>query len=101
MDDDANILLGSFLFLRFYNPAIVVPESYGITKSTITHRMRQNLTLIAKVLQNLANGVSYGAQDPLMMPMFQPPFLDDDANILLGSFLFLRFYNPAIVVPES
>ena len=80
LEEESNILLGSFLFLRFYNPALIVPESYGIIKTKILPKVRQNLTLIAKVLQNLANGVSYGAQDPLMMPMNRF-FIESEARL--------------------
>ncbi|KAI5283682.1 glyceraldehyde-3-phosphate dehydrogenase 1, partial [Ascosphaera aggregata] len=58
-------LIGGFFFLRFINPAIVTPRSYMLTESTPSERPRRTLTLIAKMLQNLANKPSY-AKEPFM-----------------------------------
>jgi len=56
--EQENIMMGSFLFLRYINPAIFSPEKVeslipkGKQPSDIS---RRNLTLITKVLQNLSN----------------------------------------------
>ena len=64
---DATIctLIGGFFFLRFINPAIVTPRSYMLTDGTPAEHPRRTLTLIAKMLQNLANKPSY-AKEPYM-----------------------------------
>ncbi|KAK2763803.1 glyceraldehyde-3-phosphate dehydrogenase 1 [Arachnomyces sp. PD_36] len=58
-------LIGGFFFLRFINPAIVTPRSYMLIEATPSDKPRRTLTLIAKMLQNLANKPSY-AKEPYM-----------------------------------
>ena len=58
-------LIGGFFFLRFINPAIVTPKSYMLIDGTPADHPRRALTLIAKMLQNLANKPSY-AKEPYM-----------------------------------
>ena len=58
-------LIGGFFFLRFLNPAIVTPKSYMLVEGTPEEHPRRILTLIAKMLQNLANKPSY-AKEPYM-----------------------------------
>lgn len=48
------IAVGSFIFLRFFCPAIINPEAEKI-KTRISSKNRRTLILVAKVLQNLAN----------------------------------------------
>ncbi|QSS63566.1 GTPase-activating protein, partial [Histoplasma capsulatum] len=58
-------LIGGFFFLRFINPAIVTPRSYMLIEATPSDKPRRTLTLVAKMLQNLANKPSY-AKEPYM-----------------------------------
>src|SRR3989440_9107902 len=58
-------LIGGFFFLRFINPAIVTPKSYMLIDQVPAEKPRRTLTLIAKMLQNLANKPSY-AKEPYM-----------------------------------
>jgi len=57
--------LGGFVFLRFINPAICNPETYGMHPG-LSDRVRREVVLITKVLQNLANQVEFGAKEPFM-----------------------------------
>ncbi|KAE8348607.1 putative GTPase activating protein Sar1 [Aspergillus coremiiformis] len=68
-------LIGGFFFLRFINPAIVTPRSYMLIESTPTEKPRRTLTLIAKMLQNLANKPSY-AKEPYMAKL--QPFIQQN-----------------------
>ncbi|TDZ28740.1 Neurofibromin [Colletotrichum spinosum] len=61
--------VGAFVFLRFFCPAIVAPEVEGLVTSTPSKEMRRGLLLIAKVVQNLANNVLFGAKEPYMFPL--------------------------------
>lgn len=61
--------VGSFIFLRFFCPAIVAPDAEGLISSTPSKEMRRGLLLIAKVVQNLANNVLFGAKEPYMFPL--------------------------------
>ena len=65
-------LIGGFFFLRFINPAIVTPKSYMLIDGIPADRPRRTLTLIAKMLQNLANKPSY-SKEPYMAKL--SPFI--------------------------
>lgn len=65
-------LIGGFFFLRFINPAIVTPRSYMLIDGTPADNPRRTLTLVAKMLQNLANKPSY-AKEPYMAKL--QPFI--------------------------
>ncbi|KAJ5808546.1 hypothetical protein N7474_009815 [Penicillium riverlandense] len=70
-------LIGGFFFLRFINPAIVTPRSYMLIDATPTDKPRRTLTLIAKMLQNLANKPSY-AKEPYMASL--QPFIESNKD---------------------
>ncbi|KAM0349272.1 hypothetical protein ACHAPU_003681 [Fusarium lateritium] len=61
--------VGAFIFLRFFCPAIVAPEVEGLVAVAPSKEMRRGLLLIAKVIQNLANNVLFGAKEPYMFPL--------------------------------
>src|SRR4051812_10793532 len=77
--------VGAFIFLRFFCPAIVAPEVEGLVATAPSKEMRRGLLLIAKVIQNLANNVLFGAKEPYMFPL--NPFL---AQNIYGITTFLR-----------
>lgn len=58
-------LIGAFFFLRFINPAIVTPQTYMLVDKHPGDKSRRVLTLVAKMLQNLANKPSY-SKEPYM-----------------------------------
>ncbi len=58
--------VGSFLFLRFFCPAIVAPESEGLISEEPKREVRRSLLLLAKVIQNMANGTIYSLKLPLL-----------------------------------
>lgn len=68
-------LIGGFFFLRFINPAIVTPRSYMLIDGTPAEKPRRTLTLIAKMIQNLANKPSY-AKEPYMAKL--QPFIQSN-----------------------
>ncbi|PKC12463.1 hypothetical protein RhiirA5_496913 [Rhizophagus irregularis] len=61
------VTVGAFVFLRFFNPAIVSPDSDNICKPIENVKIRRALLLITKVIQNLANNVLFGAKEPFMI----------------------------------
>lgn len=61
--------VGAFIFLRFFCPAIVAPDVEGLTSTTPSKEMRRGLLLIAKIIQNLANNVLFGAKESYMFPL--------------------------------
>ncbi|THH22134.1 hypothetical protein EUX98_g8242 [Antrodiella citrinella] len=68
-------LIGGFFFLRFINPAIVTPQAYMLVDGVPAKFPRRTLTLIAKMLQNLANKPSY-AKEAYMITL--NPFVEDN-----------------------
>eukprot|EP00297_Palpitomonas_bilix_P001756 CAMPEP_0113886398 /NCGR_PEP_ID=MMETSP0780_2-20120614/11528_1 /TAXON_ID=652834 /ORGANISM="Palpitomonas bilix" /LENGTH=999 /DNA_ID=CAMNT_0000874599 /DNA_START=5 /DNA_END=3004 /DNA_ORIENTATION=- /assembly_acc=CAM_ASM_000599 len=68
--------VGGFIFLRFFCPAIVAPEGSKLVSVAVQPDSRRKLVLIAKVLQNLANGVKFGAKEAYMTPFHR--FLDEN-----------------------
>jgi neurofibromin 1 len=60
--------VGSFIFLRFFCPVIVSPESAGLVKpGLIDKESRRGLLIIAKVVQNIANNVLFGSKEVYMV----------------------------------
>ncbi|KAI8137099.1 hypothetical protein BJV82DRAFT_547510 [Fennellomyces sp. T-0311] len=61
--------LGAFVFLRFFCPALVAPESEGLVKNSVTtsREMRRGHLIVTKVIQNLANNVLFGAKETYMI----------------------------------
>ncbi|KAJ3049530.1 glyceraldehyde-3-phosphate dehydrogenase 1 [Rhizophlyctis rosea] len=68
-------LIGGFFFLRFINPAIVTPNAYMLVDSNPQPRPRRTLTLVAKLLQNLANKPTY-SKEKFMMSL--NPFVEQN-----------------------
>lgn len=63
-------LVGGFLLLRYINPAISVPEAYGLVgEGKVSPITQRNLILISKVLQNLSNGVEFSQKEQFMTCM--------------------------------
>ncbi|EFA77182.1 Ras GTPase activation domain-containing protein [Heterostelium album PN500] len=64
-------LVGGFIMLRFFSPAIVTPEYSKLIASDIvpSRRAKRNLVLLAKVLQNVSNGVEFGGKEEFMTCM--------------------------------
>ncbi|KAF7720992.1 glyceraldehyde-3-phosphate dehydrogenase 1 [Apophysomyces ossiformis] len=74
-DHAISSLIGGFFFLRFVNPAIVTPQAYMLVDNLPGNNPRTTLTLIAKMLQNLANKPSY-AKEAYMIPT--NPFVENN-----------------------
>jgi neurofibromin 1 len=62
--------VGGFIFLRFFCPAILSPDSTSPPLlSKVDQNLRRALILISKSLQNLANGLDFGNKEPYMQDM--------------------------------
>ncbi|CAG8446618.1 5494_t:CDS:10 [Acaulospora colombiana] len=68
-------LIGGFFFLRFINSAIVTPQAYMLVEGSPSKHPRRTLTLIAKMIQNLANKPSYKKEEYMKM---LDPFVEDN-----------------------
>eukprot|EP00002_Diphylleia_rotans_P029906 TRINITY_DN6112_c0_g1_i2.p1 TRINITY_DN6112_c0_g1~~TRINITY_DN6112_c0_g1_i2.p1 ORF type:complete len:579 (+),score=144.76 TRINITY_DN6112_c0_g1_i2:76-1812(+) len=61
--------VGAFLFLRLISPALTSPELSGVATEAPSAQTRRTLVLITKVIQNIANGVHFGAKEDFMKSM--------------------------------
>jgi len=59
--------VSGFIFLRLICPAIMSPAVHGLVSDTADVRTTRNLTLIAKILQNLANIVGENGKEQAFM----------------------------------
>eukprot|EP00475_Leptophrys_vorax_P005128 TRINITY_DN1307_c0_g1_i1.p1 TRINITY_DN1307_c0_g1~~TRINITY_DN1307_c0_g1_i1.p1 ORF type:complete len:875 (+),score=221.44 TRINITY_DN1307_c0_g1_i1:59-2683(+) len=74
-------LVGGYVCLRYFSPAIVAPDAMNIITEKPTKIMRRNLVLIAKCLQNLSNGQYWGEHKAeYMVPLNS--FIDDNRGKL-------------------
>lgn len=60
-------MIGGFFLLRFVNPAIVTPQAFMLCDTKLSANTRRNLTLLAKILQNLANNIQFGGVKEFFM----------------------------------
>lgn len=60
-------MIGGFFLLRFINPAIVTPQAFMLVDTKLSPKARRNLTLLAKIMQNLANNVQFGGVKEFFM----------------------------------
>lgn len=60
-----------FLFLRLFSPAILTPKLFGLVEENeiIDRKSARSLTLLAKVLLNIANLAEFGQKEPYMIQM--------------------------------
>jgi hypothetical protein len=65
--DQLHTFIGSFIFLRYLNPAISSPDTSGVLPpGKWSTQARRNLVLITKVLQNLSNGRTFSNKEQFM-----------------------------------
>jgi len=68
--------VGGFIFLRFFCPACVAPDGFGLITESPSSPARRSLVLVAKILQNLASGVLFGGKEEFMSSI--NPFIESN-----------------------
>ena len=64
--DAVQCAMSAFLFLRFFNCAIAVPESYGLLDEPPNERVRRSLVLATKILTTMTSGAHFGDKEEFM-----------------------------------
>lgn len=79
-----SVAIGSFMYLRFFGPVIVLPELADIYQVFPDRALKRSLIQLAKAIQHMANGtfasIKWAHVDP-QQPVFQK--LQDQANVFL------------------
>ncbi|XP_046840472.1 ras GTPase-activating protein 4-like isoform X2 [Xenia sp. Carnegie-2017] len=71
------VAISSFLFLRFFVPAILNPKLFGVAENHPDKVVSRTLTLLAKVLQSIGNFNPCVVKEPWMMPFSD--FIEENA----------------------
>lgn len=58
--------VGTVIFLRFINPAIVSPQELGIVGKQVPGSVKRGLMLMSKILQNIANHVEFSKEQHML-----------------------------------
>ena len=75
------LAVSGFLFLRFFCPAILNPKLFGMASDHPDGQGNgRTLTLVAKIIQNLANLADFGKKEPHMIPF--NPFIKKNVNLM-------------------
>jgi neurofibromin 1 len=62
-EKSGQIAVGSLIFLRFLCPALLFPDEWSLLRTNLSNRVSRNLVMIAKVLQNLGNGLEFAKEE--------------------------------------
>lgn len=60
------VAVGTVIFLRFINPAIVSPQETGIVNKPVPPQVKRGLMLMSKILQNIANHVEFSKEQHML-----------------------------------
>lgn len=67
LSQESNIIsVGTVIFLRYINPAIVSPRENGIVNRHVPNQIKRGLMLMSKILQNIANHVEFSKEQHML-----------------------------------
>ncbi|KAI0053622.1 ras GTPase-activating protein [Auriscalpium vulgare] len=61
--------IGRLVFYRYFNPAIITPETFDIVSTTVRIESRKNLAQVSKVLAQITSGKEFGDEAPSYIPI--------------------------------
>uniref|UniRef100_T1J6E5 Neurofibromin n=1 Tax=Strigamia maritima TaxID=126957 RepID=T1J6E5_STRMM len=88
--------VGTVIFLRFINPAIVSPYETGIVEQQPPQAVKRGLMLVSKILQNIANCLEF-SKEQYMLPFND--FLRN--NFELGRRFFVQIASDCETVDQT
>ncbi|KAI9002731.1 Rho GTPase activation protein [Gaertneriomyces semiglobifer] len=92
-------VVGSFLFLRFFVPAITSPETYGLVEGSISPAARRGLVLCGKILTAMCNDVDFGNKEQYLMAL--NPFLRENREKVKDFLIFASSTDAEHANPEA
>nr|XP_023020941.1 neurofibromin isoform X3 [Leptinotarsa decemlineata] len=88
--------VGTVIFLRFINPAIVSPQEMGIVVKQVPTHIKRGLMLMSKILQNIANHVEFSKEQHML------PFNDFlRAHFEIGRRFFIQIASDCETVDQT
>ncbi|XP_046596266.1 neurofibromin isoform X2 [Neodiprion lecontei] len=88
--------VGTVIFLRFINPAIVSPQEMGIVSKQVPTPVKRGLMLMSKILQNIANHVEFSKEQHML------PFNDFlRAHFEIGRRFFIQIASDCETVDQA
>ncbi|KAF5294854.1 hypothetical protein FQA39_LY00338 [Lamprigera yunnana] len=88
--------VGTVIFLRFINPAIVSPQEMGIVIKQVPVPVKRGLMLMSKILQNIANHVEFSKEQHML------PFNDFlRAHFEIGRRFFIQIASDCETVDQT
>nr|CAD7452027.1 unnamed protein product [Timema tahoe] len=88
--------VGTVIFLRFINPAIVSPQEMGIVGNPVPGAVKRGLMLMSKILQNIANHVEFSKEQHMV------PFNDFlRAHFEIGRRFFIQIASDCETVDQA
>ncbi|XP_057319291.1 neurofibromin [Microplitis mediator] len=88
--------VGTVIFLRFINPAIVSPQEMGIVNKPVPLQIKRGLMLMSKILQNIANHVEFSKEQHML------PFNDFlRARFEIGRRFFIQIASDCETVDQT
>ncbi|CAD6227786.1 GSCOCG00006244001-RA-CDS [Cotesia congregata] len=88
--------VGTVIFLRFINPAIVSPQEMSIVNKPVPMQIKRGLMLMSKILQNIANHVEFSKEQHML------PFNDFlRARFEIGRRFFIQIASDCETVDQT
>eukprot|EP01027_Heterolobosea_sp_BB2_P010811 GEZU01015816.1.p1 GENE.GEZU01015816.1~~GEZU01015816.1.p1 ORF type:complete len:264 (+),score=85.10 GEZU01015816.1:265-1056(+) len=66
---NGDVAVGGLIFLRFFCPALITPNLFGLVDTVPSKEAQRALTMVTKVLQNVANGAIFSKKEAFMIVM--------------------------------
>jgi hypothetical protein len=88
----ARSAVGGYICLRFVCPAMMTPRAFGVVSVDPPARAARALTLVSKIVQNVANGLEFKKE------AFMMPFND---FVLANQASMNAFIDKVIAVPKA